>query len=145
MGGDCVSLFPQVPSSEVDASVYIPFFYFYIFYTQQPLFIPSQHGRLKWSAGTGFNPFLSFLNRVDRMKPNCGLLRFAGEVRHRAPTTYWVWPSHLNVPAVLLMQPGGLLDTMQLFYFSAVEGSERFQRLCFKIRQYLYAIAGYVS
>lgn len=86
VGGDFVfRSSPRVPSSEVDVSVYIPFFYFYIFYIQQPPFIPNHDGRLKWSAGTRFHPFLSSLNRVDRMKPNCGLLRFAGEVRLQAP------------------------------------------------------------
>lgn len=131
VGGDFVfRSSPRVPSSEVDVSVYIPFFYFYIFYIQQPPFIPNHDGRLKWSAGTRFHPFLSSLNRVDRMKPNCGLLRFAGEVRLRAPATYWVWLSHLNVPAVLLTQSGDSFTHHSCFCFTTVESSEQHFQLC---------------
>lgn len=83
-GAWLTSLFPQVPSSEVDASVYIPFFYFSIF-LQRPPFPKTKHhgrkdGRLNQPTGPRFYPYLS-LNWVDRMKSNCGFLRFAGEVR----------------------------------------------------------------
>lgn len=82
-GGVCVLSLP-VPSSEVDVAVYIPFFYFYIFFTITPFPQHIAPWTPRWTTklnnGSPFHPYLS-LNRVDRMKSNCGFLRFAGEVR----------------------------------------------------------------
>lgn len=54
-----------------------------------------QDGRLTRRTTPRFHPFI--LIWVDRMKSNCGVLRFAGEVRLRATTTCWISVSHLNV------------------------------------------------
>lgn len=101
VGGVWLSLFPLVPSSEVDVSVYIPFFYFSIFFTATPF--PQHLGPWtpRWTTktknGSPISPLYLSSYWVDRMKSNCGFLRFAGEVRFRATTTCWFSVSHLNL------------------------------------------------
>lgn len=72
--------------------LYSVIFFFYIFHND-PFSPKSQHhgrkdGRLNQTTGPRFHPCLS-VNWVDRMKSNCGCLRFAGEVRLEATASCW--------------------------------------------------------